>query len=66
LAGERLDHLSSLLTSVEHKIAELDRLADENESQQATDTLKATAELSLKLVVILRRQIDEINSKPSP
>jgi GAF domain-containing protein len=66
LAGERLDHLSSLLTSVEHKIAELHRLADENESQQATDTLKATAELSLKLVVILRRQIDEISSKPSP
>jgi GAF domain-containing protein len=64
-AGERLINLSSLLASIEHKVAELDRLADENETQQARDILRATAKLSRKLVAILRREIDEISSKPS-
>jgi hypothetical protein len=53
--------LQSLVTKLQSKTAELDRVADHMESEEAAETLKATTQLSRKLIAILRREIDQVN-----
>ena len=53
--------LRSLVTKLQSKTAELDRIADHTESEETTETLKATTQLSRKLIAILRREIDQMD-----
>jgi GAF domain-containing protein len=64
LPADRCSRLLSLATRMESKIAELDRIADQTKPQEAAETLKATAELSRKLVAVLRAKIGEMDRTP--
>jgi len=55
--------LQSLVMKLQSKTAELDCAADHTESEEAAKTLKATTQLSRKLIAILRREIDQMNKE---
>ncbi len=58
------DRLLGLVTKLQHKAAELDRVADCPKSQEVAETLRTTAQLSRKLVKLVRRQIDSGSKEP--
>ena len=58
------DRLLGLVTQLQHKAAELDRVADCPRSQEVAETLRTTAHLSRKLVKLVRRQIDHGSKEP--
>ena len=58
------DRLLGLVTQLQHKAAELDRIADCPKSQEVAETLRTTAQLSRKLVKLVRRQNDEGTGDP--
>lgn len=64
LPADRRSRLERLVIKLQSKTAELDRIADSTESQEASETLKATAQLSWKLIAILRREIDKMGRMP--
>ncbi len=65
LLADQRSRLLSLVSRLQSKTAELERIADSAESQEAAERMKATAQLSRKLVTILRREIDEMTRIPS-
>lgn len=64
--ADRCARLLSLVTRLQSKAAELDRIADGTDSQEAAETLKVTAQLTRTLIAILRCEIDEMGRAPSP
>jgi GAF domain-containing protein len=64
LPADGCARLESLVTKLQSKTAELDRVADQTESAEAAKTLKATTELSRRLIAILRREIDQMTREP--
>jgi GAF domain-containing protein len=66
VASDRESRLKSLVTRLQSKTAQLDRVADHIESLEAAETLRATTELSWKLISILQREIDEMKRTPFP
>jgi len=65
LATDPVAHLASLAAKLQSKAAELDRLADLQESDEEARKLKDTVELSQKLVDIIHRQLDELKRSAS-
>ena len=64
LRAEQCARLLSLATKLQSKTAELERIADSEDSQEAAETMRATAQLSRKLVAILRCEIDDMSRTP--
>ena len=62
--GPSTDRLLGLVTRLQHKAAELDRVADCPKSQEVAETLRTTAQLSRKLVKLVRRQIADGSEEP--
>jgi len=65
LPNDQLFRLQILVTRLRSKTEELGRVADHAESQEVGETLKATTQLSWKLIAILQREIDEMNRATS-
>jgi GAF domain-containing protein len=59
LSADRRFHLLGLVTRLQFKADELDRMSDCTDSRETAGTLKAAAQLSRKLIAILRREIDD-------
>jgi GAF domain-containing protein len=64
LRADQCSRLLGLVTRLQSKTAELERLAKSAESQETAERMKATAQLSQKLVAILRREIDALTRTP--
>ena len=61
--GDPCSRLWSLAMRLECKAAELDRVAHDPEARD-DQTLRATAQISRRLVAVLRRRLDEISRTP--
>ena len=62
--ADATERLLELLTILQSKAAELDRMAESLGSDEKAETLRAAAQLSRKLVVTVRSRIDEVTRKP--
>jgi GAF domain-containing protein len=65
LPPDRDVQLLGLVTRLQSKADELDRMSHRAKSRETMEAMKTAVQLSRKLIAVLRREIDEIHTTPS-